>query len=217
MDTYKIIEVKESVFADNDREAARVREALKQKGTFLLNLMSSPGSGKTTTLLRTIEALKDELRMGVMEADIDSDVDAADIAVSGASGSMARSPCSSTTAVSTASTRAWVSWFPTSAWARASRSFSFYLAVSATFLRQRPSSCSRRLILSTFLSMLLRPLVVFQQVGGHRAAFPVLEVGAVAVRVLGQGLPVREAHAAALAADAQPLVPAKERARPGLV
>ena len=83
MDTYKIIEVKESVFADNDREAARVREALKQKGTFLLNLMSSPGSGKTTTLLRTIEALKDELRMGVMEADIDSDVDARTIADAG--------------------------------------------------------------------------------------------------------------------------------------
>ena len=83
MDTYKIIEVKESVFADNDREAARVREALKQKGTFLLNLMSSPGSGKTTTLLRTIEALKDELRMGVMEADIDSDVDADAIAGAG--------------------------------------------------------------------------------------------------------------------------------------
>ena len=83
MDTYKIIEVKESVFADNDREAARVRQALKQKGTFLLNLMSSPGSGKTTTLLRTIEALKDELRMGVMEADIDSDVDAAAIASAG--------------------------------------------------------------------------------------------------------------------------------------
>ncbi len=83
MDTYKIIEVKESVFADNDREAARVREALKQKGTFLLNLMSTPGSGKTTTLLRTIEALKDELRMGVMEADIDSDVDARRIAGSG--------------------------------------------------------------------------------------------------------------------------------------
>lgn len=83
MDTYKIIEVKESVFADNDREAARVREALKQKGTFLLNLMSSPGSGKTTTLLRTIETLKDELRMGVMEADIDSDVDAAAIADAG--------------------------------------------------------------------------------------------------------------------------------------
>lgn len=83
MDTYKIIEVKESVFADNDREAARVREALKQKGTFLLNLMSSPGSGKTTTLLRTIETLKGELRMCVMEADIDSDVDAAAIASAG--------------------------------------------------------------------------------------------------------------------------------------
>ena len=80
MDTYKIIEVKESVFADNDREAARLRQELKQSGTFLLNLMSSPGSGKTTTLLRTIETLKDELRMGVMEADIDSDVDARRIA-----------------------------------------------------------------------------------------------------------------------------------------
>lgn len=84
MDTYKIIEVKESVFADNDREAARLRQELKQSGTFLLNLMSSPGSGKTTTLLRTIEALKDELRMGVMEADIDSDVDAKAIADTGA-------------------------------------------------------------------------------------------------------------------------------------
>ena len=83
MDTYKIIEVKESVFADNDREAARLRQELKQRGTFLLNLMSSPGSGKTTTLLRTIETLKDELRMGVMEADIDSDVDARRIAEAG--------------------------------------------------------------------------------------------------------------------------------------
>lgn len=83
MDTYKIIEVKESVFADNDREAARLRQELKQNGTFLLNLMSSPGSGKTTTLLRTIETLKDELRMGVMEADIDSDVDARKIAEAG--------------------------------------------------------------------------------------------------------------------------------------
>ena len=83
MDTYKIIEVKESVFADNDREAARLRQELKQSGTFLQNLMSSPGSGKTTTLLRTIEALKDELRMGVMEADIDSDVDARRIAEAG--------------------------------------------------------------------------------------------------------------------------------------
>ena len=83
MDTYKIIEVKESVFADNDREASRLRQELKQSGTFLLNLMSSPGSGKTTTLLRTIETLKDELCMGVMEADIDSDVDARRIAEAG--------------------------------------------------------------------------------------------------------------------------------------
>ena len=69
---YKIIEVKESVFADNDREAARLRVQLKQDRTFLLNLMSSPGSGKTTTLLRTLEALKDELRIGVMEAGVKS-------------------------------------------------------------------------------------------------------------------------------------------------
>ena len=80
---YKIIEVKESVFADNDREAARLRTQLKQDRTFLLNLMSSPGSGKTTTLLRTLEALKDQLRIGVMEADIDSDVDAKTIADAG--------------------------------------------------------------------------------------------------------------------------------------
>ena len=80
---YKIIEVKESVFADNDREAARLRVQLKQDRTFLLNLMSSPGSGKTTTLLRTLEALEDELRIGVMEADIDSDVDAKTIADAG--------------------------------------------------------------------------------------------------------------------------------------
>ena len=80
---YKIIEVKESVFADNDREAARLRTQLKQDRTFLLNLMSSPGSGKTTTLLRTLEVLKDELHIGVMEADIDSDVDAKTIADAG--------------------------------------------------------------------------------------------------------------------------------------
>ena len=69
MDQYKIIQVKESVFADNDREADRVRQQLKGQGTFLLNLMSSPGSGKTTTLLRTVEGLKDQLRIGVMEAE----------------------------------------------------------------------------------------------------------------------------------------------------
>ena len=83
MDQYKIIQVKESVFADNDREADRVRQQLKGQGTFLLNLMSSPGSGKTTTLLRTVEGLKDQLRIGVMEADIDSDVDAAAMAGAG--------------------------------------------------------------------------------------------------------------------------------------
>ena len=83
MDKLKIIEVKESVFADNDREASRLRQELKREKTFLLNLMSSPGSGKTTTLVRTIEGLKDDLRIGVMEADIDSDVDARTIADAG--------------------------------------------------------------------------------------------------------------------------------------
>ena len=83
MDAYKIIQVKESVFADNNADADRLRAELKEQGTFLLNLMSSPGSGKTSTLKRTIAALKEELRMGVMEADIDSDVDAAAITESG--------------------------------------------------------------------------------------------------------------------------------------
>lgn len=83
MDSVRIIEIKESVFADNDREADRVRAKLKEEKTFLLNLMSSPGSGKTTTLLRTIEKLKDDLRIGVMEADIDSSVDAETIARTG--------------------------------------------------------------------------------------------------------------------------------------
>ena len=83
MDPYKVIEVKQSVFADNNADADRLRVELKEQGTFLLNLMSSPGGGKTSTLRRTIAALKDELRMGVMEADIDSDVDAAAITESG--------------------------------------------------------------------------------------------------------------------------------------
>ena len=72
----KIIEIKQSIFADNDADAQRLRDGLKQEKTFLLNLMSSPGSGKTTTLLRTLERLKDSLAIGVMEADIDSAVDA---------------------------------------------------------------------------------------------------------------------------------------------
>ena len=83
MEPYKIIEVKESIFADNDADAALLRQELKQQKTFLLNLMSSPGSGKTSTLKRTIAALKDELKIGVMEADIDSDVDAAAIQEAG--------------------------------------------------------------------------------------------------------------------------------------
>ena len=83
MKDVRIIEIKQSVFADNDRQADQLRAELKEKGVFLLNLMSSPGAGKTTTLTRTIEALKDSLRIGVMEADIDSDVDARTIAQTG--------------------------------------------------------------------------------------------------------------------------------------
>ena len=84
MEGYKILEIKESVFANNDKEADKLREKLKGQHTFLLNLMSSPGSGKTTTLKATIAALKDEMNIGVMEADIDSDVDAATIEKTGA-------------------------------------------------------------------------------------------------------------------------------------
>lgn len=83
MDQVRVIEVKQSVFADNDKRAARLRGELKERGVFLLNLMSSPGSGKTTTLRRTAELLKDELKIGVMEADIDSDVDARAMAEAG--------------------------------------------------------------------------------------------------------------------------------------
>ena len=79
----RVIEVKESVFANNDARAQLLREELKQNKTFLLNLMSSPGSGKTTTLMRTIERLKDQIRIGVMEADIDSSVDAHTISTTG--------------------------------------------------------------------------------------------------------------------------------------
>lgn len=83
MEKYKVIEVKESVFASNDADAGVLREELKAQKTFLLNLMSSPGAGKTTLLKQTIGALRDEMRIGVMEADIDSDVDAAAIAETG--------------------------------------------------------------------------------------------------------------------------------------
>ena len=83
MKEYKVIEVKRSIFADNDADADKLRAELKAENTFLLNLMSSPGAGKTTTLKRTIEALKDEMNIGIMEADIDSEVDAAAISETG--------------------------------------------------------------------------------------------------------------------------------------
>ena len=76
MDQVRVIEIKKSVFEDNDKDANQLRKELKDKGVFLLNLMSSPGSGKTTTLIQTINRLKDKIRIAVMEADIDSDVDA---------------------------------------------------------------------------------------------------------------------------------------------
>lgn len=84
MSEFKVIEIKKSVFENNDREADKVREQLKKDRTFLLNLMSSPGSGKTTTLKATIATLKNEYKIGVMEADIDSDVDAKAISETGA-------------------------------------------------------------------------------------------------------------------------------------
>jgi len=83
MDGFRILEIKQSVFENNDRDADLLRQELKEKKVFLLNLMSSPGAGKTSTLKKTIALLKDELKIGVMEADIDSDVDAAAIEKTG--------------------------------------------------------------------------------------------------------------------------------------
>lgn len=83
MEKVKILDIKQSVFKNNDNRADKLRKELKDKGVFLLNLMSSPGSGKTTTLMATINALKDKVKIGVMEADIDSDVDAKKIASTG--------------------------------------------------------------------------------------------------------------------------------------
>lgn len=76
MEKVKVIEIKKSVFAENDKDADALRSELKGRGVYLLNLMSSPGSGKTTTLIKTINLIKDKIRVAVMEADIDSDVDA---------------------------------------------------------------------------------------------------------------------------------------------
>lgn len=83
MDSYKVFTIKASIFEDNNKDADRLRDELHERKTFLLNLMSSPGAGKTTTLKQTIARLKDRLEIAVMEADIDSDVDAAEIAKTG--------------------------------------------------------------------------------------------------------------------------------------
>ena len=79
MDEVKVIEIKKSIFADNEQDAANLRKELKERGVYLLNLMSSPGSGKTTTLIGLLNRIKDKVRVAVMEADIDSDVDAVKI------------------------------------------------------------------------------------------------------------------------------------------
>lgn len=79
MDAIKVIEIKKSVFEDNDKDAENLRKELKDKGVFLLNLMSAPGSGKTTTLIQTLNRIKNKVHVAVMEADIDSDVDAVKI------------------------------------------------------------------------------------------------------------------------------------------
>lgn len=84
MEKFKVIEIKQSVYESNEKRADALRADLKKDKIFLLNLMSSPGSGKTTTLMRTIESLKDEMKIGIIEADLDSDVDAHTIASTGA-------------------------------------------------------------------------------------------------------------------------------------
>ncbi len=84
MEAFKVLEIKKSIYEGNDKEAALLRGELKANKSFLLNLMSSPGSGKTTTVLRTIEGLKDEMKIGVLEADLDSDVDARTVSKTGA-------------------------------------------------------------------------------------------------------------------------------------
>ncbi|WP_297438168.1 hydrogenase nickel incorporation protein HypB [uncultured Clostridium sp.] len=84
MNEYKVFTIKKGLYEDNDKVATITREELKKQGVFLINIMSSPGSGKTTTLVSTIKALKNEMKIGVMEADIDSDVDAKTVEDAGA-------------------------------------------------------------------------------------------------------------------------------------
>ena len=83
MDKFRVLEIKESIFEDNNKDAQALREQLKNEGTYLMNLMSSPGAGKTTLLVQTIQKLKDKLSIAIMEADIDSDVDAKTISETG--------------------------------------------------------------------------------------------------------------------------------------
>ena len=84
MDKFRVIEVKQSIFEDNNKDAEILRNSLKENGTYLINLMSSPGAGKTTTLTKLIPELSKSLKVGVMEADIDSSVDAETISKTGA-------------------------------------------------------------------------------------------------------------------------------------
>ena len=82
MDEVKVIEIKKSIFEANEKDAKSLQEELKKKQVYLLNVMSSPGSGKTTTLIKIINDLKDKYRIAVMEADIDSSVDGSATATS---------------------------------------------------------------------------------------------------------------------------------------
>lgn len=83
MEQVRVIEIKKRVFENNDKEAELIRKRLKSEKTFMMNLMSSPGSGKTTMLVNTIKRLKEKINIGIIEADIDSDVDAVTIAQEG--------------------------------------------------------------------------------------------------------------------------------------
>ena len=83
MNEYQVLKIKKNIYQENEEQAQLLREQLKKDRVFLLNLMSSPGSGKTTTVIKTINALKDKLEIGVMEADIDSDVDAKRVSETG--------------------------------------------------------------------------------------------------------------------------------------
>lgn len=84
MEALKIYKIKKNIHEDNEKVAGLTRESLEKTGTYLINIMSSPGSGKTSALVSTIKALKDDMKIGVMEADVDSDVDAKTVQAAGA-------------------------------------------------------------------------------------------------------------------------------------